>query len=190
MILPTNEIHVWLAPASAVTQEGLEQCWKYLSEDEKQRASRYRALAPKNEFVWARGVLRKLLGDFLGIHPRDVHLRLGPHGKPELSPDHHADIEFNLSHSRGLSENKTLRQSPGGAAVALAFAQNIALGIDLEPISSSEPDASLLSAILTPNEIEIYHALEPHLKPPAFARAWAPWTYFQDMHAHWERPLG
>jgi 4'-phosphopantetheinyl transferase len=63
---------------------------------------RARAAGRRDGGTWAvaRGALRALVGERLGVAPDRVELAAGPHGKPEV-PD--ARLRFNLSHSGELA---------------------------------------------------------------------------------------
>ena len=66
-----------------------------------------------------RFVLRLLLGAYLGKAGRDVTIRRGPAGKPELAGDDAARLGFSLSHS--------------GPWLAVAVSDGTPVGIDIEP---------------------------------------------------------
>jgi 4'-phosphopantetheinyl transferase len=66
-----------------------------------------------------RFLLRLLLGAYLGKAGRDVPIRRGPAGKPELSGSDAARLGFSLSHS--------------GPWLAVAVTDGTPVGIDIEP---------------------------------------------------------
>lgn len=105
--------------------------WCWLSEDERDRADRYRQLRDRQQFVMTRGLLRQRLGDYLGLPPASLRFCYGQHGKPALDPSLLSDrpLWFNTSHS-------------GGVAL-LAFSWDGAIGVDLEAPRSMS-DAHLL----------------------------------------------
>jgi 4'-phosphopantetheinyl transferase len=90
---------------------------RLLSPDERSRAAAFRFPRDRSRFVAARGWLRKLLGDHLGLDPRRIEFDYGKHGKPRLA-DGEVELRFNVSHSNGV--------------VALAFCQGREIGVDVE----------------------------------------------------------
>lgn len=85
-----------------------------LSEEEHARAGRYARGDDGRRWAAARAALRVLLGERVGMHPREVSFTHGPHGKPHVD----GGPCFNLSHTGAL------------ALVALAGAREI--GVDVE----------------------------------------------------------
>src|ERR1035441_3787519 len=107
-----GRVDVWRADLAAVGDE-LEDL---LCAEELARAARI--VRERERVLWARarGVLRALLGRYLGRDLRTLEFVLGPHGKPALlrggwepGPDAAAagaagpDLRFNLSHSGTLA---------------------------------------------------------------------------------------
>ncbi|MDQ6630282.1 MAG: 4'-phosphopantetheinyl transferase, partial [Verrucomicrobiota bacterium] len=116
--LPREEAHVWSA-SLLVPDVSAAELAKILSSDEKERAARFHFVKDKNRFVVARGFLRKILGSYLKIEPREIIFDYGAHGKPVLRGK--KSLQFNLSHS--------------GDLMLCAISRERDLGIDLEKIS-------------------------------------------------------
>lgn len=109
---PGIAIQAWsLEEADTAIRERLG----WLSADEVARADAFTRDEPRRRFILARGGLRRLLAERLGIGPAEVAFEYGPTGKPSLAGG--ASLHFNLAHS-------------GELAVA-AIAER-AVGIDLE----------------------------------------------------------
>jgi 4'-phosphopantetheinyl transferase len=87
-----------------------------LSPDEGDRAASFMFARDRSRYVVARGLLRTLLGERLGIDPERVAFAYGEHGKPRLAED--TGLRFNLSHSNGL--------------MALALCEGREVGVDVE----------------------------------------------------------
>jgi 4'-phosphopantetheinyl transferase len=85
-----------------------------LTADEHARAARFARPDQAQRWVASRAALRTLLGARLGLGPREVEFRHGPHGKPEVD----GGPRFNLSHA--------------GAVALVALADGRDLGIDVE----------------------------------------------------------
>lgn len=114
--LEPGEIHLWLVRLDA-GPDIVETLLPCLSTDERVRADRLRIRKVRDYFIVARGVLRKILGGYLCIPPNTVSFVYGPHGKPELNPEDHSDLFFNLSHSGDLGLLAVNRTCPIGADI-------------------------------------------------------------------------
>lgn len=97
--IATDDVQLWLVPlrGDATTEAGLLAS---LSAAERARAERYRFVKDRRQYVFARGVLRTLLGGYLGKPPAKVEIGVEPSGKPLLcGADRRAGLCFNVSHS-------------------------------------------------------------------------------------------
>jgi len=107
--LPAGEIHVWAVPLDP-PPEGVERLARSLAPDELQRAQRFRFDRHRRQYQVGRGVLRELLGAYLGMPPREVVFSYGPRGKPFLGgPAAAGGLSFNLSNSHELALVGVLR---------------------------------------------------------------------------------
>jgi len=92
----------------------------FLSEDEKVKALKIRDTVLSEYAVISWGVLRVILGRYLGIAPTDVAIEKEINGRPILAstlPDH---LFFNVSHSHGV--------------LVIAISEDNPVGIDIEKI--------------------------------------------------------
>ena len=116
--LAPGESHVWLVHLANVPQavNGL------LSADERVRAGRI--LNARKGELWARsrGVLRDLLGAYLGVEPASVQFCVDSRGKPTLPKS--PCVSFNLSHSGALALYGFSAQAPVGVDVELVGARS------------------------------------------------------------------
>lgn len=76
-------------------------CYKLLSIDEQARANRYLQTADRQRYVIQHGLLRLLLGWYLGSPVFGEAFEYGPHQKPYLAGCHNHTCYFNLSNSAG-----------------------------------------------------------------------------------------
>ena len=154
--LGANEVHVWLAVLDALPAGehiGL------LSRDEAARADGFRFARDRERFVGARGLLRELLGRYLGVDPSALRFSYGPRGKPCLETDSRPDgVRFNVSHSGGLA--------------LLAFTRGRELGVDLERVRPVPEAESIAESYFSPRESAELARLPPAERPPAFFRCW------------------
>jgi 4'-phosphopantetheinyl transferase len=89
------------------------------TDEERERAVGLRTPGHSERWLAARGALRSVLGERLGVAPAAVGFTAGPHGKPELLG---AELQFNLSHTGDI------------ALIALA---ETAVGVDVERLDRS-----------------------------------------------------
>jgi 4'-phosphopantetheinyl transferase len=94
--LSADEIHVWCASLDALPVPA-SALGRFLSDDERARASRFLFPQHRERFTSGRGLLRMLLGGYLDAIPGDLRFTYGPQGKPAL--DGGGDLRFNVSHA-------------------------------------------------------------------------------------------
>jgi 4'-phosphopantetheinyl transferase len=130
-----------------------------LSSDEKARANRFHFLRDRNSFVATRGVLRELLGRYVGRAPAGLRFDYGPQGKPSLGTESHENtVQFNVSHSHGLA--------------LLAFARGRNLGVDVELIRPEFAADEIADRYFSPQEAMELRGLSPSLRVEAFFLCW------------------
>jgi 4'-phosphopantetheinyl transferase len=154
MLHTLEGVHVWVAPLSA-DPEHVAALHELLSPDERQRAARFVADDRREEFVVARGTLRRLLALYLGADPAALAFVSDGNGKPALSG---RELFFNVSHSHGL------------AVYALTRLGEV--GIDVEQV---RPRASLLDMadrFFAPAEAAAIRRLPPERREEAFFHVW------------------
>jgi 4'-phosphopantetheinyl transferase len=135
--MPRNDeinasINVWFVDA-AIDTEPLEQL---LIPDERTRARRYRFEADRRRSIVARAALRRLLGDALGIAPRDVPIVVGDNDKPRLDG---GALHFNATHSGDL------------VAIAIAATE---VGVDAEQLRPMSDAVAIAERFFSPAEVE------------------------------------
>ena len=130
-----------------------------LSDDERERADRFRFTAKRNEYVISRGLLRRVLAQTLGGTPERFVFTYGSHGKPALSEiwDGKA-ISFNVSHSHNL------------ALVAVSLER--AVGVDVEHMRSEVECENLAQRFFSPNERTALMSLPGQDRTKAFFVCW------------------
>jgi 4'-phosphopantetheinyl transferase len=152
--LPDGEVHVWRIvldqPAAIARLEPL------LTDEERQRANRFRAERHRERFIVGRGALRCLLGRYLAIAPGQVGFRYEDFGKPVLEPA--SDMDFNLTHSHGLA--------------LCAVARRRRLGIDLERLRDVVDGPRIVARFFSAREQADYAQLPEYLKREGFFRGW------------------
>ena len=105
--LAPGEIHVWSARLDPPDRR-VEELGRSLASDEWQRANRFHFEVHRRRFVVGRGVLRHLLGAYLGLPPQSLAFTYAERGKPDLAPGLERApsghrLFFNVSHSEDLA---------------------------------------------------------------------------------------
>ncbi len=129
-----------------------------LSEDEGARADKFRFEKGRNEFTITRGVLRSLLGSFLGVAPAELRFSYSAHGKPQLEGHFRNALEFNVSHSDGMA--------------IVCLAQQSRLGVDIEKVRLDFEHPRIAERFFSDHEREQLRNLSPEEIPYAFFRCW------------------
>jgi 4'-phosphopantetheinyl transferase len=112
--------------------------------------------ARRRAFLLGRGIVRSVLGAYLGVPPGQVQIAVGPHGKPLLAA---ADAPaFNVSHSRGL--------------VAIAVTAGFPVGVDLEAVDPSLDVLAIARRFLGVQEAARIARLAPADRAQEFLRLW------------------
>ncbi len=153
----SDEVHSWCVSLD-VPPETSAGLYATLTNDERNRSARLRFERDRRRFVVARGVLRKLLGRYLGIPPGSVRFVYNAFGKPELSPELGGRLKFNLSHSADLA--------------LIAIAVDAEIGVDLEFIREQSDWAEIARCFFSAAERDRLNRLPSHLYPQAFFSCW------------------
>lgn len=148
-----NEVHIHCLPLAGGAD-------RYLSPDEVLRSGRLLDPDKRSRFMAGRGLLRSILGGYLGIQPEELQFAVGKNGKPHLSGSAGCDeqLQFNLSHS--------------GPLFLLAVATDREVGVDLEQLRTDTPFADMARLALSVREQKELFALPEHLQRSAFYRCW------------------
>ncbi|MEL6251111.1 MAG: 4'-phosphopantetheinyl transferase superfamily protein [Bacteroidota bacterium] len=86
-----------------------------LGRSELDRLTLYRTLGKRNEFLFGRLFMRKILGKMINKSPREVSILINENKRPYLQEE---NLQFNLSHSFG--------------GFALIVSPDYAVGVDIE----------------------------------------------------------
>jgi 4'-phosphopantetheinyl transferase len=156
--LPDGEIHLWKAFTETLFTR-INELESLLDDGELRRAKRFHFQKDRNRFVAAHGILRKIIGRYLGIPPCRVSFRATPEGKPELDDRRNPQpFFFNISHSHDL--------------VVLAFSRSHRLGIDVERIRPTPDFHEILHCHFHPKEKVTIRNLPVSERQRAFFQLW------------------
>ena len=154
--MKADEVHSWCVRLD-VPPETSAALYATLASDERNRSARLRFERDRGRFVVAHGVLRELLGRYLGIAPGAVRFVYNAFGKPELSPEL-GRLKFNLSHSAGLA--------------LIAIAADAEIGVDVEWIREQSHWADIARCFFSAAEADRLNRLPRHLYAQAFFSCW------------------
>lgn len=158
LLLTGYDVHVWrasLLPSGSLA----DHMARLLSVDEQDRAIRFHFEADRTRFIVGRGILRSILGDYLGVHPASIRFHYTSQGKPSLlAPEGNEGFCFNLSDS--------------GDFALYAFALNRRIGIDLERIRTVPDMQEISQRFFAPEEYKELFSLPTSLQQEGFFRCW------------------
>jgi 4'-phosphopantetheinyl transferase len=158
LVSSSGEIHVWWAFLEQPSSR-LERLAEILSGDERTRVARYHFDKDKNRFIASRGILRIILGGYLGVRPDQLRFGYGDQKKPSLlDGSGKRKIHFNLSHSGGL--------------VLYAFTRGLEIGVDIEKIRELADMEQIAERFFSDREKAEFSALPPDIKKAAFFNCW------------------
>ena len=148
-------VHVDLSPHPAREREALG----WLDEDERSRRDRFRHDGRLREYTLCRAALRAILCGRLGCLNDEISFRESERGKPDaLLRGAPAPVSFSVSHS--------------GRHGLLALAREGRLGVDVEERVARKDLASLMAAVLTPDERAEIEAASAELRLGRFYGLW------------------
>lgn len=125
MKLNKNEVHIWSTSLSMKADE-LDVAKSLLSPEEAARAARFHLALHRDRFIASHSWLRNILSLYLDIASSTISYSYTEHKKPYLSPIHHKQLYFNLTHSADM------------AACAISIDQE--LGVDIEKMGSESKE--------------------------------------------------
>lgn len=131
----------------------------YLSADERSRAARFMFERDRRRFESGRGLVRAVLGAYLGREPATLRFDYGSAGKPELVHDGGARrLAFNVSHSQEW-----------GLVGVTGFGP---IGVDLEVVRNIADIDDIARQNFSSGEIEALLAVPDPDRTGAFIRCW------------------
>ncbi len=151
-----GEVHLYCLILTQDPSE-LSRLGGNLSTGETVRIASLKSEPAIRRYIAGRGVLRTILGGYLGVDARSVKLSTGEHGKPFLL-DMKESLRFNLSHS--------------GDHFLLAVAVNREVGVDIETIVSGKSLEGMAGMVFSRNEREQLSRLSPPELETFFYRCW------------------
>ena len=153
----SNSIHLWSVRLDTV-ESRVQHGTAFLTQEERDRASRYRLAKDRDRFIVRRWMLRQILASYLQIEPHEVQFHTGKFGKLELASSCHTKLGFSVAHSHGVA--------------LIAVARTICIGVDLEYMRPL-PDLEMMidKCLSSPERCHI-QALPQSLRLEYFYRYW------------------
>jgi medium-chain acyl-[acyl-carrier-protein] hydrolase len=156
--LGENDVHVWQARLD-VDEERVRHWASMLVPEELARAERFHFRIDRQRYVVGRGVLRRMLGEYLGMRPTEVGLWYNSHGKPALTGESdRGGVKFNASHS--------------GDLLFLAIAKGREVGVDVEHVRRLPDWRELAGRYFAPTELAELDTVPAPERERAFFQCW------------------
>jgi len=158
LCLENDEVHVWRA-SLALTTPRIQSLLQTLSPEERRRAERFRFQKHLRCYIVARGLLRTILGGYLGLEPYELEFCYNSYGKPALTKTFGGEtFRFNLSHSYDIA--------------LYTIANRREVGVDIERIRLDFAYEEIAEKFFSPREIAALRALSPSMRQEAFFACW------------------
>jgi 4'-phosphopantetheinyl transferase len=155
--LEPDELHVWRIDLK-VSQNDLNYLFCLLSQEEKNKAQRFRNIQPRDAFIARRGLLRILLGRYLDCEAQNLNFSYNAFNKPILATHSESyELHFNVSHADDV------------AIIALSRAS---VGIDIERVDANYPCLTIAEEFFASHEVSALHALPSLEVAYTFFRYW------------------
>ncbi|HVE50466.1 MAG TPA: 4'-phosphopantetheinyl transferase superfamily protein [Casimicrobiaceae bacterium] len=152
---PVARIELWWCELAA-DDSALEVYSQWLSEAERQRASRYGKPALARRYIAGRAALRWILARERNIDPAAVPIEQDRRGRPRS----HGGPDFNVSNTRGI------------ALIALSRLDGVRVGVDVEHRDRKLEHVGLSRKYLTRREQESLEGRDDDERRRTFLRLW------------------
>ncbi len=154
LLADKKEVHIWRATLDRSLAE-VEELAPILSADERRRAERFHFEHDRQRFIVARGLLRTILSNYLGMPASRLQFDYGHYGKPAIKD---TSVRFNLSHSKSLA--------------LYAITRDREVGIDVEFIRPMNDAVQIAHRYFSACENAMFQALCATEKPAGFFYYW------------------
>ncbi len=157
--LAAREVHVWRASLDLPAPR-LQTLKQTLAREERARAERFRFDSHRARFIASRGILRDILGRYLGSEPRSLRFAYNGYEKPFLVDEtEDGPIFFNVTHSQDMA--------------LYAFTRLGDIGIDVEQMTTEAKDyEDIAAAFFSVAEVEQLRAVPEAARQEAFLNGW------------------
>jgi 4'-phosphopantetheinyl transferase len=156
--LEENKVIIWLLDLNKTV---FDLAWlvSLLSDSELKKSQKLVFDKDKKRYIVSHGILRILLGKYIGLPPGFVEYRFNRYGKPELNVDINPEkIKFNLSHSH--------------EKILFAFSRGRELGVDIEYLDPKFPTSDISKRFFSPQEVQELINLPKEQQIQGFFKCW------------------
>jgi 4'-phosphopantetheinyl transferase len=158
-----SEVVAWTLATEALDPRRTNALEAMLDPGERARARRFAFAADRRDFVAAHGLLKEMLGQWLGLAPSRLRMSAdAPGGKPRLTGPGCVGLDVNISHCRGL--------------VACVGGFGCCVGIDAESFDAATLDEeigpSLTEDLFSHEEIRWLRCQPPLTTGASLLRLW------------------
>jgi 4'-phosphopantetheinyl transferase len=154
--LATGEVHVWTA-RRVCGPTSLKAYEEILNFTEHDHARKFRFRQHRERYIFAHGILRRILALYLQCPPQQIAFDQNEFGKPSLC-DTQRWLTFNLSKSEDL--------------VVLAITKNQSIGVDIERIRYVRGIDAMARYYFTERERFLLEAAPPEERDRIFHTWW------------------
>lgn len=152
------EVNIWIADLD-LGAEAFDGLAPLLSDDERERAARFRFRRDAIRFVARRAVLRTILAQCLGAEANALNFAYGPQGKPELAtPFDRNGLRFSVSHSESVG--------------LFAVAAKRRVGVDVERLRPLRDLEAVARRVFSSREQQTLNQLPPAERLRGFFNCW------------------
>jgi 4'-phosphopantetheinyl transferase len=153
-----TKVPIWHASVKQ-TVEVVQKLEAVLSDEERQRAERFRFREHRRSFIVSRGILRDPLSHYTGIEPGRIEFKYNLAGKPFLANEGAVpEMYFNPSHA--------------GQMVLYAFSWDRQVEIDVECIRPMEEMDLVAERMFSPSEYDRFRKIGAKDRLRAFYNYW------------------
>ena len=153
-----SAVHLWYVRLD-VGPRGIDDYWRELSSDERQRGERFHFDRHRDRFVVCRAQLRRVLARYLMMAASEVRFEYEPLGKPKLCGERLAcGLHFNLSRSAEI------------ALIAITSERQV--GVDVEQIRVVTDAERIAQRFFSPAEHDALSRLPKGERNRAFLKLW------------------
>lgn len=151
-----HSVHLWRIVLSEQSAQE-KNLMSLLSQDEIDRAKRFKFDIHRQRHIVTRATLRRILARYLALLPAEIIFFYNKHGKPFLQ-NNSQQLQFNVSHSDDMA--------------VIAITPEYQIGVDIERIEQSFKEG-VAKRFFSPDEYHDLQQLSDEEKVIAFYRIWA-----------------